>query len=368
MTLWITMRYLIKHCEAWFSRNIVLHRLVVMCSVSSRGNTNIQDDIDQRVKTHYVNSWTLEEYFEAIQNKLLFDSIRDVLDGSLDSKDTARELVNSKFYFSGGSSLYMFALKTEQVVELVDDSVREIQDPLPYIKGTIGDQSNFAVNRLFNIYIEYSIWRQSIVSEYAAIQLAMKMGRLSVENFSKVVRTDLSPMYGWLLEMWFFASLRNEGVVVYDDHQNEKETWGHSDIFNFDPNDISLNLFDCLCQVDTPTWLKPLKWIQGGYDAVCMDLRKGLVRFVQISRGTARSFKMQYFASFLQNLQQFKRISFEIKKLEIYFLVPKKNVEGFIINDSDISGKGTLSGFGKGWECGNEFNQVRIRGIQGFDQ
>jgi hypothetical protein len=237
-------------CQAWFSENITLHRMAVLCSMSSRGKSNPQDDINERVKIHNVNSWKLEEYHQAIKDKVFFESIREFLDGSLDLKITPQELIDSKYYFAGGSSRFMFCLKTNEIVVLLDESVRSVEDPTPYIKGTIGDQSNFVVNRLFNIHIENSIWKHSIVSEYAASRLAMKMGRKLVENFYQTLKSRLNPsMDGWLLEMWFFASLSEEGVTVYNSSQNEDVTWPQSDILNFDPNQMNLDLFK-----SSPVW------------------------------------------------------------------------------------------------------------------
>jgi hypothetical protein len=368
---------IIKDCYAWFSQNIVLHRLTVLCSMSSRGKTNIQDDKNQRVNIHNVNSWKIEEYHQAMKNNVFFESIREFLDGSLDLEVTPQELIDSKYYFAGGSSRFMFCLKTNEVVDLLDQSVEVIHDALPYIQGTIGDQSNFVVNRLFSIFKkEGSRTQRTIVSEYAASQLAMKMGRKLVENFYQTLRSRLNPsMDGWLLEMWFFAALSEEGVTVYNSSQNKEVTWPQSDILNFDPNQMNLDLFK-----SSPVWLKPLKWCQGGYDAVYVDMQKNLLKFVQITRSSTHSFKLNEFAIFLQNFKKVhtkfdvngkETTSIEVKALEIYFLVPKKTVREFQINYSQISGMGQLEDLVQkdwGWKKGHEHKQVKVRGIQGFDQ
>jgi hypothetical protein len=175
-----------------------------------------------------VNSWKIEEYYTAIKHNPFFESVKEVLDAST-LETTPNELIVSKYHFAGGSARYMFDFKTNEVVDKLDQSVRSVQDVLPYIQGTIGDQSNFVVNRLFNIFVENSKWKQSIVSEYAANQLAMKVGPILVANLVKALKKSSNPaMDGWFLEMWVFASLCEEGVKLYDENRNE-ESWPQAD-------------------------------------------------------------------------------------------------------------------------------------------
>jgi hypothetical protein len=354
-------------CAYWYSHNKSNGRLVTICSMASRRRTKIDDDIVLNVKEFHMDSWCIEEYEQAINNKTFFESIQDCLDSSLNSKErTPSELIHSKHYFAGGSSRFMFTFKTSEVLELLDQSIRIIGDVLPYIQGTIGDQSDNVVNRLFNVFKK----KRSIVSEYAATQLALAMGPLLIENISASLQKDLNPaMKDWLLEMWFFASLCKEGVKIYDRQENEEEEpWPKSNVLNFDPNDMSTDTF-----LQSPIWLKPLKWNQGGYDAVYVDKEKNLVRFVQVTRGKDHSFKIGYFAHFLEKFRQIEteikgQSIMEVKNLDIYFLVPKKKIQEFNIKNSQITGEGLLHIFAKGWEKGNEHNQVKVRGIQGCDQ
>jgi len=107
-------------------------------------------------------------------------------------------------------------------------------------------------------------------------------------------------------------------------------------------------------------WLKPLKWNQGGYDAVYVDRKNQLIRFVQITRGNEHSFKIQYFFDLLEKFSK----KFETKTLEIYFLVPKKQLLIFNIPNSKVEGQGLLKPF---WGENKEINQVKIRGIEGIN-
>lgn len=179
----------LMHCNGWVE-DIDTRRLVVVCPCISRGKSSFDEDVIHRVKLHYVSSWKIEEYQEAVKNKIFFESIRDFLDSSIDPDVPPDELIESKFYFAGGSVYFMFCLKNQQVVELLDESVRAIDDPLPYLRGWNGEQANFVVNRLFSIYIDKSRmnWTHSIVSQYAATQLAMKFGPSFVQTLAKALR------------------------------------------------------------------------------------------------------------------------------------------------------------------------------------
>jgi hypothetical protein len=173
-------------------------------------------------------------------------------------------------------------------------------------------------------------------------------------------------MDGWFLEMWFFASLDEKGVKVYNKEENLEQTWPKSAVINFDPYKMNSQIFKT-----SPVWLKPLKWNQGGYDAIYVDIKKNLLKFIQITRGTEHSFKIEYFATFLKNLLEIKDFKIEIKTLEIYFLVPKKNVRDFKFKYSKITGQGLLEDLtrkGWGWKKTHEHEQVQVRGIQGFEE
>jgi hypothetical protein len=155
-----------------------------------------------------VNSWKNEEYYQAIAHQPFLQSVKEVLDASIELDAPPKELIDSKYHFAGGSSRYMFSLPTNVVVDLLDQSVRSVQDILPYIQGTFGYHSNVVVNRLFNMFQDKPFRNRSIVSEYAATQLAMRMGPILIENISESLKQDMNPaMDGWFLEMWFFASL-----------------------------------------------------------------------------------------------------------------------------------------------------------------
>ena len=156
--------YLLE-CQDWRSQNFELRRMIVVCSMSSRGKYNVQDDFNEGIKQHFVNSWKIEEYYKAITEDMFYASVKEYLDSSLDSSSILdrKELIESKYYFGGGSSRLMFCFKTKAVENALDDSVLAVNDVAPYIQGTIGGSSDSVVNRLFNVYKDTTGFSVSIV-------------------------------------------------------------------------------------------------------------------------------------------------------------------------------------------------------------
>jgi DNA polymerase III delta prime subunit len=355
-------------CYSWLKKDKVNRRLVVVCSMSSRGKTKLEEDMMSNVEEFFVYSWELDEYLAAVKHDAFFNNVKHNLDSSDDLQISSAEtlqasraaLIKSKFYFAGGCSRFMFLFKTATVTEYLDDSVAAVSDIMPYIKGVIGDISNAVINRLFSNYrkpggISRKARTTCIVSEWAASQLAMIGGPDLVKNLAVVARNQHNPaMDGWMFEMWFFALLGNCGVTLCDDIGNKQEEWSSSSVLTFTevptlPDDYGV-------------WLKPIKWNQGGYDAIFIDKTSGRVRFVQVTRGDSHSFKIEYFYKFLLMLRD-SPSSFEINMIEIVFLVLKGKIATFKI--SEVCGQGLLADFG--WKKGKEKDNVQVVGITGWD-
>jgi hypothetical protein len=326
--------------------------------MSCRGKTRMDEDMMLKIEEFHVFSWKLEEYKEAVENQIFFNNVKDRLDSSSQSDDcTALDLIHSKFYFAGGSSRFMFQLSTSKVVEFLNESVEAVYDVAPYLQGWIGDVSNQIFNRLFTIYPRHGRGKEkSIVSRYAAFQLALKVGPELVLKLSGVIRHINNPsMTGWLYEMFFFSRLRKGGVTLYNVGGNETE-WQESLI---QVVDIKRGKFPTFPK-EKGIWLKPLHWDQGGYDAVLVDKNNALVRFVQVTNGDTHSFKIEFFSAFLGLLRDSNQ-SFEIKTLEIVFVVELGKLEDFRI--SDPTGQGLLAAF-TGWEKGKEKEMSTLLGLK----
>jgi hypothetical protein len=65
---------------------------------------------------------------------------------------SASYLVDSKYYFAGGSSRFMFHIKTEKVIETLVKALSCVSSLRDLIDFNVGDRSNNVFNRFFGLY------------------------------------------------------------------------------------------------------------------------------------------------------------------------------------------------------------------------
>jgi hypothetical protein len=350
-----------KACYSWLKKDREKRRLVVVCSMSSRYKSKPEEDMIWNIEEFFAYSWNEKEYLEAIGNQKFFNNVKHVFDtdSSIDVSATPEDLIRSKLYFAGASARWMFLFPTKTIIEQTDKSVAAVDDIMPYIKCTVGEQSNNVVNRLFSLSLsEHDMFprKTSLISRFVGVMLAIKAGPELIINLAKATQHNGNPsMDGWMLEMWFFASLRHGGVKLFDKHNTEFQTWPESNVKTLD-----INSFPALPE-NNGVWFKPSKWNQGGYDAIFLDKGKGLVKFVQVTGGDTHSFKIQYFYSFLMALSHSAE-SFEVTCLEIIFVVDQKKRSTFKLAKPSVSGM--LEDFG--WKFGKELDKVKIVFMKGW--
>ena len=160
-------------------------------------------------------------------------------------------------------------------------------------------------------------------------------------------------LHGALLELWFFSSIEADELELYDKKKCSNETWPKCDCMEFNPNTVS-------GLPSYPIWLKPLRWNEGGYDAVYVNTNRNHTRFVQVTTADEHPFKIWYFSNLLTKFSSI----FETKTLEICFVVPINKVFTFKI--SPVTGQGLLAAFGDKWSWGKEAESARILGTTKF--
>ncbi|GMF26160.1 unnamed protein product [Phytophthora lilii] len=154
-------------------------------------------------------------------------------------------------------SVEVAALELEMAINATGDVGR-------YVNCTHGITSDGAVNRLFSWYRVGDTAQRYLLSQYVARKLAQILG----PNYLQTIATSLpsNPSFdGHIFELWFFAMLTHDGVVCQKGADNGDlsihDTWKAGKVLHFDPNGT--------IPMDDPNqWLAPIKWNQGGYDAV----------------------------------------------------------------------------------------------------
>jgi hypothetical protein len=349
----------LQACCSWLEEDREKRRLVVVCSMSSRSNARLEEDMMLNIQTFNVYSWKEEEYHLAVRNDEFFNHVKSALDADLHIDSSREDLVRSKFYFAGASARWMFLFKTQAVIDHIHVSVGFVDDIFVYILTSVADQSNSIVNRLFSIcFAQYSFPEQktSVVSRFAGVRLAIKAGSHLVCQFDKITKFDgIHSLDDWILEMWFFARLCHGGVTLFNDEGVEFQNWPESIVETLD-----VTCFPALPE-NKGVWFKPCNWNQGGFDAIFLEKGKGLVRFVQVTGVGNHSFKIEYFYSFLMALRQTSE-SFEIECLEIIFVVDQNKRSTFKVAKPSVLG--LLEDFG--WKFGEELDKVKVVFLKGW--
>ncbi|CAM6089918.1 unnamed protein product [Calypogeia fissa] len=336
-------------CLMWLKERYKERRVVFVSSMSTRGKGDPVDDSRYGAKEFVVDSWNWDDYINAVKNDDFYNDIQEKLDSSGCKLLTSREdLLKSKYFFAGGCPRLMFDYKTAEVMEMLQKAVNAVGDLMAYVKNFHGERSAAVTNRL--LIASYDVKRgkrlTSIVSKYAGTLMAELEGPKIITGLSSVLSTYLNPsMRGWLVEMWFFASLPLEDFTFTVN--DEETTWPKSTFIDFDPRSIPEVPNDAV-------WWKPIRWNEGGYDAVCVERNSNLVRFVQVTTSERHSLKLECFRAFMENL----KCRMETKTLEIYFLFQDKGRPSQIREPKEVSGKGLLEIF-SGWDGGNEWSNVR---------
>ncbi|KAK1929592.1 hypothetical protein P3T76_014990 [Phytophthora citrophthora] len=351
---------LTRKCVRWFLHSNGVkqrRRLAFVCSVATRGKFQEDMDILTRAREFRVWSWTLDEYLNAIKDDDVFESVTQRLDSPAvlpDEEMTREAMVESKYYYAGGSCRYMFHFHTATVATKLSDAVDSLNAAATV--ATSGQHSSSSINRLFGMFKRpHDVGAVSpVISQYAATLIAVRCGPEAIKKFMSTHRDSSNPaLNGWMLEMVFFASLRNGGLALVDAAGNTVDMWGESVIVVGDGIPALYSAH--------PVWIKPEKWNQGGYDAIMVCKRTQHVRFVQVTSAHKHSFRIDHFYGWLKMLSESPQ-SFEVKTMEIIFVVEQDKLSTF--NFSTVTGNGLLVPFG--WPKGKETDLVRLVGIRGL--
>ncbi|KAE8893361.1 hypothetical protein PF005_g23027 [Phytophthora fragariae] len=311
---------LTRKCVRWFRHNngVKQRRLAFVCSVASRGKVQEDMEILTSAREFHVWSWTLDEYLNAIKDDEVFQSVSQYLDAPAvlpDEEMSRGAMVESKYYYAGGSCRYMFHFRTANVATKLSDAVDSLNDAATV--ATRDQRSSSSINRLFGKFQRPHGGGavSPVISHYAATLISVKCSPEAIKKFMSTHQDSSNPaLNGWMLEVVFFASLRNGGLDLVDAAGNKLGSWNQSVIVVSD----AIPALSCA----HPVWIKPEKWNQGGYDAVMVCKRTQHVRLVQVTSAHKQSFRIEHFYGWLKMLSESPE-SFEVKTMEIFFVSSK---------------------------------------------
>ena len=360
------------NCLEWFSiGDGSRKRLLCVSSMSSGLKMSPDDKGTYNFQSYPVYSWIPDEFLEAIEDDDFFNSVKENLDAGIlqesvyeqsegeeskveQSDADRKDLVLAKYHFAGGSSRLMFSYTTEEAIKYLKEGVDSVKDISSYLDGYVGPTSEGVVNRLLGLLShDKKSTTTFITSEFVVLLCAEHMGPEKVIMYAQHLSQLGNPaLMGWVFEMLFFSILRDrvEGVKMFD-RNNKKHKWPKATPVRFDP----LTITAVTPILPAGWWGQPVKWNQGGYDAVLINrvsenAEKHNVTFVQVASGVKHDLKLYCMHALLRRLQTFLPIG----KVEVVFVVPKGKIAAFEIGDPT----GTLVDYG--WEKGEEKGTCKI--------
>jgi hypothetical protein len=309
-----------RKCRDWYQSNARVETATVQfvenSSMGALDYNSEETDRILRVRKFCMFSWELEDFISAVQQETFRDQIMVNLDTDVSESDTEDEeqfdgsdsqkknianvdaLIKAKFFFSGGSARYMFSYKTNDVKESICAPVDSEPDVTRLLSGILRATSSYSTHRLANCFphpnpVVSTSCICTVVSRFAADLLAIKAGPDVIEVLANSLQQDMNPsMEGWIFEMLFFSRLRH-GEVRFKDKAGKPNSWPKAEkILVLEKQTLGELEGDQI-------WLKPLRWNQGGYDAVFVDKSIPTVRFVQVTSGKKHTFKIRYFRKLL---------------------------------------------------------------------
>jgi DNA polymerase III delta prime subunit len=353
-----------RACMAWHQRDRSQHRLVCVCSMGALGkvyrpeiyepvsvdtdfidrslqnvdmvdsvvtspitaslSTAKADEVVYERMRFQVESWRFEEYAEAVQNDVFFESVKHVFPSLTEQLDAAAELaqrfllLEMKYCVAGGSARLMFGVTTSKAMEALDSAIDDVRNFETLALGFVGPTSPDAINRLLSLYHSGDSSDVGLISGY----VARKLGVVRVPHLLQKIATlcGVNPSVdGYFFEASFFSMLTFNGVKWTSfELQTEDDGWEQASVVFFDPLKESINI-----PLQTATWMAPVQWNHGGYDAVFVDREKKLVRFVQVTRGERHGYNPQFFVEFLVKLAQHEYLKGTLLTMvELFFVVP----------------------------------------------
>ncbi len=280
--------------------------------------------------------WLLEHYFAACENPDFFDSVRNKFD-PIDDDDVIgdpsseeikvamyRTQVEEKFYFAGASARWMFANTVRSVKAEIARYVGMVKNFEQLINEVHGIQSSESSNHLLMRYKGTDGPETFFVSRFALkMLLHASKDRSDIRRAYALAKQHKNPAFlGWVVEFDFMEQLadtcasRAKCFNLYSNLQGNV-VWRVSSVKSFDPH----------LPFEEP-WLRnqfrrPIKWNQGGYDAVGLFKvgTRMVVRFIQVTRGKTHKMNMKFFANLAAKFSAYYHA--EDIGVEIYLMLPR---------------------------------------------
>lgn len=281
--------------KLYFSAYSVNNTVKVLCCTSYY---YLKMSIGESCWYKFINfkmySWSLDEIKVAFHNNDNKEIFGDMTENEIDEK-----------YYYGGGNMHLLFNPVEEIIDTLDDKIREISNMSLLLSGLKGFASNEAVYTLIAVYPNNVIIP---VSEYVKQKLITYVDDSFIKRAYGTVSNN-SNWKGLIFEIEFFYQLRHKNEIILNYHN--AGTILISNILHIDYtnhaeyciNDVNFT-YDNIILDKLKVAIIPKKWNQEYFDFVWYEKKNNIHKFKFMYCTVAHShvFNLEYVAQFLEKL------------------------------------------------------------------
>ena len=241
-----------------------------------------------KIQEWNMPSWTLKSYVAACKNAKFYKQVKEFLPQGYKKKE---DQLASKFFMAGSSARWMFSFQMQELEDEIKKQLSRVQNKEWILSDISGNNCDGAVGHL---RFEDANKNVSFVSQYVMIEVAKTCELRFIRDAYIFTRQHHNPAFkGWIVEFDFLgqlhSALRHKTKLVVRKGDQELHL-PVTEINYVDPDADDSNLQNL--KKHAGLWLVPIRWNQGGYDAVYIS--GDTVNFVQITSSKRHDLKLQH--------------------------------------------------------------------------
>jgi hypothetical protein len=307
--------------------------LIFVCCMTIRYKAKIHEDEAYGIEEHFMFSWKLTDFQEAVSDDKFLSQVSSYLD-ALPAKSEISNQLAEKFLSTGGSVRYMFQLPTERVKKCITKIVSEI----------LWDEVSIPIRRfdkICDIYDDFNHRKQRLVSPFASNLMAVMSQPAHWDRVEFMLQLlGGEPARDLIHEISCFTDLRT-GILRLGEESGEKRSFRAVKFALIDMKDKDD------VEISDGSWYKP---IYGNFvNAFRMNQSTSALEILQTAIKDNHTCNLNEIRIFIDQLSS-RLPGKVVNNVRIYCLVRSDFVERFKLT---IEGSLGFPGLTKGEEVNN---------------
>ena len=280
---------IMRACSTW-SKQHSRNTFFTLSSVSS-GKAAAEQNDEARIETWFAPSWGFDQYKAACGHPEFFNAVKDKLRCPSNSdKDSAEELLESKYFLAGACARWMFDFDHKKCLADVEWHLGKVSDFSLLFQRSIGEAASTSVNHLLSATVVSG--RQTVnyffVSRYVASEVARLsnetggMRKFIVEGYRMAAAIGNPSLCGWIFEIDVAHQLEEAAKseakafvvsILGNDGEQQQDYWRVSR-FKLYESDTDLATLVQSLEMGETLWVKPHMFNQPSFDFLRFEFQK----------------------------------------------------------------------------------------------